>query len=394
MNDAQKPLITLVIPTRERAQTLKATLETALDQANDNFQIVVSDNFSRDNTKEVVESFSDSRITYVNTGMRVSMVDNWEFALQHARGEYVIYIGDDDGIMPGAINHLQRLIESRPYPVYSWKFHEYTWPIDGRSAVIDSIALATGTSELDLKKLARFAVKCGGWRSHLLPGLYHSLVSRRILEEVKSKTGKVFHSMAPDIFMQFALPAFVDVALQIREGLTVNGRSAKSNSGSMVAKDGAQIWNEFVREYGEYKMHTTLFPEAPVVVNVIPDSILVAMDLFPECYKGTKFGYSAMWAYVHRCYKYESLWGLLRKRKRIRARHSFSIFVFLFYNVIHRVLDLRVALRKKTLKWRKIEQIEECEYSNVGDCVKVIANLQSRKAIAYSEGMSQNLLNG
>ncbi|MDD5273647.1 MAG: glycosyltransferase family 2 protein, partial [Methylovulum sp.] len=125
----KKPLISIVIPTRERAYTLKYTLQTALDQANDNFQIVVSDNFSQDNTKEVVDAFADPRITYVNTGNRLSMCDNWDFAFNYVKGEYVIYIGDDDGVMPGAINKLETIIKATPSLIYNWELHSYIWPI-------------------------------------------------------------------------------------------------------------------------------------------------------------------------------------------------------------------------------------------------------------------------
>ena len=51
----------IVVPTCERASTLRFTLKTIIEQDYDNLQIIVSDNFSNDETKEVVQSFSDSR---------------------------------------------------------------------------------------------------------------------------------------------------------------------------------------------------------------------------------------------------------------------------------------------------------------------------------------------
>ncbi len=72
---------TVIIPTRERADTLYYSLKTCVTQDYDDLEILVSDNFSQDNTREVVESFKDPRIRYINTGKRVSMSDNWEFAV-------------------------------------------------------------------------------------------------------------------------------------------------------------------------------------------------------------------------------------------------------------------------------------------------------------------------
>src|SRR5215207_8249326 len=113
MTSSAEPLISLIIPTRERAETLFFALQTALDQVSDSYEVIVSDNFSQDNTEQVVRNFNDPRLRYFNTGKRLSMSDNWEFALGKARGEYIVYIGDDDAMMPGGINRLETLIQER-----------------------------------------------------------------------------------------------------------------------------------------------------------------------------------------------------------------------------------------------------------------------------------------
>ena len=90
MSGNRNPVISLIIPTRERADTLKHTLQSALNQSSTDYEIVVCDNNSQDDTKQVVKGFADSRIIYLNTGKRLSMVDNWNYALTYARGDYVI----------------------------------------------------------------------------------------------------------------------------------------------------------------------------------------------------------------------------------------------------------------------------------------------------------------
>lgn len=81
----QNPLLSVIVPTRERADTLKFAIRTILDQSTDDIELIISDNFSQDNTQEIVESFSDHRLKYFNTGKRLSMCDNWEFAFQQCR---------------------------------------------------------------------------------------------------------------------------------------------------------------------------------------------------------------------------------------------------------------------------------------------------------------------
>jgi len=79
----------VIIPTRERADVLVHCLRTVVAQDYENLEIIVSDNHSSDNTWEVVESFGDKRIRYINTGRRLSMSSNWEYALSSVSEGYV-----------------------------------------------------------------------------------------------------------------------------------------------------------------------------------------------------------------------------------------------------------------------------------------------------------------
>ena len=74
----------VIVPTRERADVLLHCLRTIVAQDYERLKIIVSDNFSQDHTEEIVRSFRDERISYLNTGARLSMSHNWEFALGHA----------------------------------------------------------------------------------------------------------------------------------------------------------------------------------------------------------------------------------------------------------------------------------------------------------------------
>src|SRR6186713_1491963 len=105
---------TVVIPTRERADTLFHTLRTCVAQDYDNLTILVSDNVSADNTEEVVKSFKDKRIQYIKTAQRLSMSGNWDFALDHVSGGFVNFIGDDDGLIPNSFSVLNQILSEAP----------------------------------------------------------------------------------------------------------------------------------------------------------------------------------------------------------------------------------------------------------------------------------------
>ena len=74
-------------------------------------------------------------------------------------------------------------------------------------------------------------------------------------------------------------------------------------------------------------MHASLDPSVPPRVNMVPDTLLVAKDLFPDAYGDVTFGYSEMWAYLLRTralFDWDaSHASILRARHRIRRYHPF-----------------------------------------------------------------------
>ncbi len=120
--------LSVPIPTRERADTLYHTIRTCVSQDYDNLEIIVSDNASNDNTRDVAFSFKDKRIRYINTGKRLGMSSNWEFGLSHVTGDFVMFLGDDDGLLPATVSDVNDTRSQHPYPALIWKKADYSWP--------------------------------------------------------------------------------------------------------------------------------------------------------------------------------------------------------------------------------------------------------------------------
>jgi glycosyltransferase involved in cell wall biosynthesis len=116
------------VPTRERCDTLIHTLSTILAQDYDNFSVLVSDNASNDDTRQKVEGLNDSRIIYINTRHRVSMSENWEFALNNVKYGWVTVLGDDDGLLPGSLNYVDQVIKKTGLKAIRSNGCTYSWP--------------------------------------------------------------------------------------------------------------------------------------------------------------------------------------------------------------------------------------------------------------------------
>lgn len=207
-----------------------------MSQGYDDCEIIVSDNDSRDDTREVVASFKDSRVTYINTGRRVSMAENWEWALRHANGEFLTYIGDDDGFVPGGIQKAMDLLESSGKDALVWDKIEYHWPDNPDqcrrnwfSMRIDNDRVTTVDGRRVLSRVLNFDEDYTR-----LPCLYNGIIRKRWLEELArtSINGRFFNAISPDVFSSLALAHVLDQYLYSTYPFSVNGASRHSNGTS------------------------------------------------------------------------------------------------------------------------------------------------------------------
>lgn len=230
----------VIIPTRERADTLFHTLRTVVAQDYENLRIIISDNCSQDNTYEVVNSFNDSRISYINTGKRISMSHNWEFALDHVTDGWVIFIGDDDGLLLGAIGFLNKLVQEygveavscQSYVHYVWPNH-YSGSMDGFFLLKLANSVKLKSSFDEVKKIFTGQLKS----YHKLPGCYHGAASIALINRLRDKSGRFFCSQIPDVYAAIALSFGTKQFLSIDYPFTVAGISKHSNGMSELISD-------------------------------------------------------------------------------------------------------------------------------------------------------------
>ena len=106
------PRFSVVVPTRHRPHTLRHALATIVNQNHDSFEIVVADNASGPETRALVEQMADPRVVYLRSDVPLTMSANWERALAACRGEWITFIGDDNGLMPEALAECDAVISA------------------------------------------------------------------------------------------------------------------------------------------------------------------------------------------------------------------------------------------------------------------------------------------
>jgi glycosyltransferase involved in cell wall biosynthesis len=96
----QSPLFSVIIPTHNRAYLLTRAIQSVLNQTFSNFELLVVDDLSSDNTKAVVKSFADPRIVYIARSKNGGAAASRNTAIRKSRGRYIAFLDDDDEYLP------------------------------------------------------------------------------------------------------------------------------------------------------------------------------------------------------------------------------------------------------------------------------------------------------
>lgn len=280
--------ISLVIPTRERAKYLDAAIRSAIvaaDNAPCDVEIIVSDNASHDETPRVVASFDDTRLISKRTEQRLSMRENFEFALSHTTGDYVVFIGDDDAILPNGLGLLSKLIAGNDVDIIKWRVLNYLWPNPETGA--------TGTLKIRPQVLNGRLIKIdpakvlndfenARFRTYHEGGMiYHGCISRRLIEKVKAASdGPYFRGSSPDVFTAMqALMVSDRPMLAINLAVTLGGASPRSNgaAGQAAATSGGSIAGT---EFASFVDESTADPwQCKLPANIQSISMLILDSL-------------------------------------------------------------------------------------------------------------------
>jgi glycosyltransferase involved in cell wall biosynthesis len=108
--------VSILIPTKNRAALLREAITSALNEAatvQNNVEILVSDNASSDDTRQVMQEFGNSIRSYRQES-DLGMVGNWNFLMRNAQGEFIKLMGDDDALLQGSLNKELRAIGEDP----------------------------------------------------------------------------------------------------------------------------------------------------------------------------------------------------------------------------------------------------------------------------------------
>jgi glycosyltransferase involved in cell wall biosynthesis len=198
----------ILLPTRNRLSLLKLAIGTVLSQDYPDWEIVVSDNASSDDVAGYLRSLEDRRIRWSRTESAIPVTDNWNRALDMSTGDYIVMLGDDDGLLPGYFTTNKVAIERFGDPevlyVQGVQF-VYAGVMPGHPKSFIQVAnceFVGGQIEPYLldQTAARQAVrKSASFRVAFPYNMQYWLISRRLVERMRRKGG-FFKSPYPDYY--------------------------------------------------------------------------------------------------------------------------------------------------------------------------------------------------
>jgi len=131
------PKVSILVPTYNYARYLPEAIESILEQDFQNFELLISDDCSTDNSAKVIATYAakDNRIRFQIHSTNLGMVQNWNWCLSQSRGEYIKYLfGDDKLADRQALTKLTMLMETHPSVILAASARNI---IDDNSKVVD-----------------------------------------------------------------------------------------------------------------------------------------------------------------------------------------------------------------------------------------------------------------
>jgi hypothetical protein len=283
-----RPRFSIVVPTRERHQTLAYAIQSVLSQDYPEFELIVQDNASSDDTWKVVRQHRSPKIKYQRSPYTLPMNENWEAALALCEGEYVYFMGDDDALMPDGLRLASDILTRMPLEILTWQKYTYWWDSTLEPTYRGRLFLHLGC---DFRKIdTRAALEAFyDWRVGfgVLPSVYTSLVRHDVIDRAKSLTGGVYFPVgAPDVWTGILnCLAATDVGM-FERGISLSGNSGASTGCAYFFRSkGEDRRKAYLAEEGktlEELTHPSLIPSVNLEINHADHQLRARDMLFPN----------------------------------------------------------------------------------------------------------------
>lgn len=373
-----KYILSIIIPTKNRQKYCLAAIRQILSLNLSEIEICIQDNSDTDILRNEISSIASENIVYNYHEGVLSFVDNFSEAVSLSHGEYLCMIGDDDGILPSIMDMVRFMKGKGIDSLIPSLGAVYYWPSDnpivanGEKGVLTLSYLRSKArytnSQKALLKLLKGAVQ--NYTSLDMPRLYHGIVKKTCLEDIKEQTGKYFDGLTPDIYMAVALSFVCKKTLRIDTPITISGICPTSGSNdSATGKHTGKL-----EDAPHFKGHTDYhwdehIPAFYSVDTIWAETLMQALTMFKRDDLKSKFNMSLFEIICLKKYpEYEN----------IIKEHAKKEFVSII-SMKKQNLFLRLKILKKKIL-NKLNPKFKITYQNVQD-IQIACEMSSNSNI-------------
>ena len=160
------PKVTICVPVRNGACTIRRTLDSILAQDYPNFEVIVSDNCSDDDTASIVQEYAEQGVQYYfNPKLEEWGESNWNYILSLAEGQFIALYHADDLYTPAMVSRQVEFLMNHPKAsavfTKSQKIDDFDCPI--RKGITRLPVELRGKEEFDFPELLNAVLKFGNF---------------------------------------------------------------------------------------------------------------------------------------------------------------------------------------------------------------------------------------
>ena len=348
--------LSIVIPTKNRPHYCVPCIESILMFDND-FELIICDSSENDGLAKYIETKEDPRLKYVRSNPSYNMTENFSFALNQAQGEYVIMIGDDDGIAKDLFevvnfcraNDIEAVTSADVYLEYNWP--DFYSKIDGskRAGKIYIKHGERGYMRSNRNKLlSDFKRRYGQGCAHM-PRVYHGLVSRALLNKIKSRCGEWFMGVSPDVSFSYLATTCAEKIFVYTGPLSISGSSGGSNAGRSAegTHKGSLECDPHMKNYKDY-IWPDVVPRFFSVESVWAQASLTAIKSQEQSYF-TGFNFVALYSamLLKHPEEFDAIKSAWRNYLRVTSRSTSVFYAKVIATCVLQVIDVVVRRVKK-----------------------------------------------
>jgi len=297
VNQLLNPLLSIIIPTRNRCKYASKTIKAILDIPSDKFELVIQDNSDSNELIGAVGDYAhDVRLRYEHDPSTLSMGENFDKAIYRASGEFTCCMGDDDTVSMDIVavcewaktNNLDAILDN-------WRV-SYYWPDFGGSGELRISKFSGKAKLLDPELELKRCVISGGVGMQRLPRVYLGLVRRSCLMDAMEKIKGHQAGLSPDMYLTVSTASSLKRLCALDYPIVIAGFSA-AGAGYLIAhkrhegrlEDAFHLrarptyqWPEVLPKF--YSVHTFFAESVWEAINATNRKDLIRRFNFPFLY--------------------------------------------------------------------------------------------------------------